>query len=250
MSRALSSELLKLRTTRTFFALVLSAVLLVGVISTLASSLAPFDDPGVWPGEDLIGITFFGPLFALVLGVLAVSTEFRHGTITPTLLAVPSRSRVIAAKVIAHLLAGFILGLLVMVLNLALVEGILALRGIETGTSMGEALRWTAGVSVTAGLLAALGVGVGAVVRNQVGALVGALAWIFIVEPLLTIIPGVDDLLERYGVGPLMDGLNGFEDNTGTDVLAQVPAGLLLAGYVVVLALVGAALLRRRDVTA
>ena len=250
MSRALSSELLKLRTTRTFFALVLSAVLLVGAISALASSLATFEDANVWPGEDLVGITFFGPLFALVLGVLAVSTEFRHGTITPTLLAVPSRSRVIAAKIVAHLLAGFVLGLLVMVLNLALVEGILSVRDIESGTSMGEALRWTAGVSVTAGLLAALGVGVGAIVRNQVGALVGALAWIFIVEPLLTIIPGVDDLLERYGVGPLMDGLNGFEDSTGTDVLAQAPAGLLLAGYVAVLALVGAALLRRRDVTA
>ncbi len=250
MSRALSSELLKLRTTRTFFALMLSAVLLVGVISALASSLADFDMNGVQPGEDLVGIIFFGPLFALVLGVLAVSTEFRHGTITPTLLAVPGRARVIGAKVVAHLLAGFLLGLLVVVLNLALVELVFSIRGIESGTSMGEALRWTAGVSVTAGLLAALGVGVGAVVRNQVGALVGALAWIFIVEPLLTIIPGVDDILEKYGVGPLMDGLNGFEDNTGTDILAQVPAGLLLAGYVALFALAGAVLLRRRDVTA
>lgn len=250
MSRALSSELLKLRTTRTFFALMLSAVLLVGAISALAASLADFDSNGLQPGEDLVGITFFGPLFALVLGVLAVSTEFRHGTITPTLLAVPGRSRVIAAKVVAHLLAGLALGLLVMVLNLALVEGIFSVRGIESGTSAGEALCWTAGVGVTAGLLAALGVGVGAVVRNQVGALVGALAWIFIVEPLLTIIPGVDDILEKYGVGALMEGLNGFDDGTGTDVLAQLPAGLLLAAYVVLLALAGTALLRRRDVTA
>jgi ABC-2 type transport system permease protein len=249
--RALSSELLKLRTTRTFFALVLSAVLLVGAISVLGAALGTFDAARrVPPGEDLVGITFFGPLFALVLGVLAVSTEFRHGTITPTLLAVPSRRKVVVAKVVAHVLAGFALGLAAMVLNLLLVAAIFSARGIESGTTMGEALQWSAGVSLSAGLLAALGVAVGAIVRNQVGALVGALAWIFIVEPLLAIIPGLDSVLERFAVGSLIDGMNGFDDGSSGNVLAQTPAGLVLAGYVALLALVGVVLLRRRDVTA
>jgi ABC-2 type transport system permease protein len=175
MRRALSSELLKLRTTRTFFALTLSAVLLVAGISGLGAALGTWKH-GVAPGEDLVGITTFGTLFALVLGVLAVSTEFRHGTITPTLLTVPSRGRVIAAKVVAHLLAGLVLGLLAVLLNLLLVGAILSLRGIDSGTSATEALRWIAGYGAAGALFAALGVGIGAIVRNQVGGRVAAAA--------------------------------------------------------------------------
>jgi ABC-2 type transport system permease protein len=244
----LSSELLKLSTTRTFLALTVSALGLVGVISTLGAALGRWKG-GTVPGEDLVGIAAFGQLFALVLGLLAVTTEFRHGTITPTLLTVPSRGRVVAAKVVAHLLAGLALGLLAVLLNLALVGLILPARGIDTGTATSDALRWMAGYGAAAALFAGLGVGVGAVVRNQVAALVGALAWLFVAEGLLGLIPGVDGVLATYGVGALSDGLTATGDR-GSDVLAQVPAGLVLAAYVVVFAFAGAALLRRRDVTA
>lgn len=250
MSRAIASELLKLRTTRTFLALVLSAVLLSALLSGLAAGFASWGPADAPPGEDLVGFAFFGPLFAFVLGLLAVTTELRHGTITPTLLATPSRGRLIAAKVAAHVAAGLALGLLTVALDLALVETILSARGIESGTSASEALRWAAGIVATAGLLAALGVGVGAVVRNQVGALVGTLAWLFVIEPLLAIVPFLDDAIARYGLGGLLDGLDGYATDGGGDPLGQLPAGLVLGLYALLAALLGAALLRRRDVTA
>jgi ABC-2 type transport system permease protein len=242
----LSSELLKLRTTRTFLALMLSAVLLVAAISGLGAAFGAWT-ASVAPGEDLVGITTFGPLFALVLGILAISTEFRHGTITPTLLATPGRGRLVAAKVAVHLLAGLLLGLLTVVLNLAIVETVLAARGIDSGTSTVEALRWSAGYCAAGALFAAVGVGVGAIVRNQVGALVGALGWMFVVEPLLGLIPGVNDVVATYGLGALSDGLSGSETG-GSDVLGQLPAGLVFAAYAAVLAVVGALLLRRREI--
>ena len=250
MRRAFASELLKLRTTRTFYALVVSAMLATGALSGLAAALATWERSETPPGEDLVGFAFFGLAFALVLGLLAVTTELRHGTITPTLLAVPVRSRLIAAKVAAHVLAGFMLGLAAVLLNLLLVEAILAMRDIESGTSIGEAVRWSIGVSATTGLLAGVGVGVGAVSRNQVGALVGGFAWLFVIEPLLTAIPTVGDAIARFGLGGLADGLDGFSGEGGTDLLGQLPAGLLLAGYVVLAGALGAVLLRRRDVTA
>lgn len=249
MRSAFASERLKLRTTRTFNALVLSAVLLTAVLSGLAAALATWQ-PGDAPGEDLVGFAFFGQLFAFVLGLLAVTTELRHGTITPTLLAVPGRGRLIAAKVAAHLLAGLLLGLATVALNLLLVEAILSIRGIDGGTSPGEALRWAAGLTAAAALLAGVGVGVGAVVRNQVGALVGGCAWLFVAEPLLAAVPKVGDTVARFGLGAAADGLGGLSGGGGTDLLAQIPAGLLLAGYVVLAAALGAVLLRRRDVTA
>lgn len=251
MRRTLASELLKLRTTRTFYALVLSAVLVTAALSGLAAALATWEpgDP-VLPGEDLVGLSFFGLTFAFVLGLLAVTTELRHGTITPTLLAVPARSRLIAAKVAAHVLAGFLLGLAAVVLNLVLVEAILGIRNIESGTSVGEALRWSVGLAAAAGLMAGVGVGIGAVIRNQVGALVGGFAWLFVIEPLLAAIPTVGDEIARFGLGGLTDGLDGFSGEGGVDLLGQLPAALVLTAYVVLAAALGAALLRRRDITA
>lgn len=249
MIAAFASERLKLRTTRTFYALVASAVLATLALSILGAALGRWTPSDTPPGEDLVGAAFFGLAFALVLGLLAVTTEFRHGTIAPTLLAVPGRTRLIAAKVAAHVLAGFVLGLAAVVLNLVVVEAILQIRGIDGGTSLGEAVRWSLGTAVAAALFAGFGVGVGAVIRNQVGALVGGFAWLFVVEPLLAAIPTVGDQIWRFGIGGLADGLDG-SGSDNADLLGQVPAGLVLAAYVVLAAAVGAALLRRRDVTA
>ncbi len=249
MSRALASELLKLRTTRTFLALMVSAALLVAGVSILAAAIGRWD-AGVSPAEDLVGIGWFATVFALVLGLLGVTSEIRHGTITPTLLATPSRSRVVAAKVVAHLLAGFALGLVAVLANLLLVEAVLSIRGIEGDASLGDAAKWVAGMGGSAALVAALGVGFGAVVRNQVGTLVGAFAWLFVLEPLLAGVPTIGDAVTRFGVLGLLDALDGFDAESADDLLAPLPAGLLLAAYAVLFALAGAALLRRRDVTA
>lgn len=249
MSRAFASELLKLRTTRTFYALVASAVFATLAVATLGAALGRWGPGDVPPGEDLAGAAFFGFMFALVLGLLSVTTEFRHGTIAPTLLAVPERGRLMTAKVAAHLVAGLALGLATILLDLLVVHAILAGRGIDSGTSPAEAARWIAGTAVVAALLAGIGVGVGAAIRNQVGALVGGFAWLFLIEPLLTAIPKVGDPIARFGLGGLIDGADGFAREGGDDVLAQLPASLLLVGYVALAAVLGAALLRRRDVT-
>lgn len=249
MSRAFAGELLKLRTTRTFYALVASAVLATLAVSVLGALFGRWKAGDTPPGEDLVGAAYFGLAFALVLGLLAVTSELRHGTIAPTLLAVPGRGRLMAAKVAAHLLAGFALGLVTVVLNLAVVEAILRARGIDGGTSLGEAVRWSGGTAIAAALYAGIGVGVGAVIRNQVGALVGGFAWLFVVEPLLAAIPTVGDQIWRFGIGGLADGLDGASGSNNPDLLGQLPAGIVLAGYVALAAVAGAALLRRRDVT-
>ena len=101
VSHALSAELFKLRTTRTSWAVILGALGLVVLISVIAAATGSFsstDDAG----EDLLQISGLVQLFALVIGILAVATEFRHGTITPSLLAVPDRTRLVLAKLITR----------------------------------------------------------------------------------------------------------------------------------------------------
>ena len=109
MSHALSAELFKLRTTRTSWAVILGALGLVVLISVLAAATGSFSSSED-AGEDLLQISGLVQLFALVIGILAVATEFRHGTITPSLLAVPDRTRLVLAKLITALIAGALLG--------------------------------------------------------------------------------------------------------------------------------------------
>lgn len=248
MSRSLSSELLKLRTTKTFYALVGSSLALVLAIAVIAAATGDWtgirDNP---PGIDLLTLAMIAQLFAIVLGILAVTSEFRHGTITPSLLAVPDRTRLMSAKLVVHVVAGFVFGLLTVVGVLVLSSLVFGLRDIDAGLTGSEVFKVGLGTTLAIALYAALGVGIGAVVRNQVGAIVGTLAWIFVVESLLTIIPGFDDAISKFGLGGVANGLAGAD--TSSDLLGQVPAGLMLLLYTVIFAVAGTVLLKRRDVS-
>jgi ABC-2 type transport system permease protein len=249
MTRLISAELLKLRSTRTALALIGSVVGLVVLIGLIASITADFKRDDVRT-VDLLGIAGFAQVFALILGILAVTTEFRHGTITPTLTVGPDRVRLVLAKLVAHVLAGLLLGILAVGLTTAIVLIVLSSRGIDTGLTNGDVAGVVVGLVLATGLWAALGVGLGALVRNQVGAIVGALAYLFVLEPLIGIIPTVGEAVQKYGLNGLTSGLAGVDDGTDTDLLTALPAGLLLAGYAAVFVVAGIALMRRRDITA
>jgi ABC-2 type transport system permease protein len=248
MTRVIGSELFKLRTTRTFYGITLGAIAIVVIISVIAAAAGKFG-PTDRPGLDLLGIAGLAQLFTLVLGILAVSTEFRHGTITPSLLVVPDRSRLVLAKLAAHLVAGLVIGLLAYGLCAALSLGILSARGVDTGVSSSDVVKVLIGGPIAAALFAAVGVGLGALVRNQVGAIVGALAYVFVIEPLIKIIPGIEDAVTKYGFGGVSDGLARTSTDTHPALLGQLAAGLLFAAYAAVFVAAGILLMRRRDVT-
>jgi ABC-2 type transport system permease protein len=245
--RLLSSELLKLRTTRTFYALIGGVVALIVIIAVLGAALGTFKNTGT-PGRDLLSIAGLAPLFALVIGVIGVTTEFRHGTITPSLLVEPVRTRLMAAKLAAQLIAGLALGAVSYGVCAGIVSVILSGRGIATGMSTSDWIGAVIGGAVATMLFAALGLGVGALLRNQVGAIVVVLAWVFVIENLLGIIPG------GFGNGIKKYGLNGVGHSLARTAshasrIGQLPAGLLLIGYVLVLVTAGTMVVRQRDVS-
>ena len=246
MSRLISSELLKLRSTRTALALIASIVglvVLIGLIATLTSN----EEDVV--AVDLLGIAGFAQVFALILGILAVTTEFRHGTITPTLIVAPHRERLVAAKLVAHVLAGLLLGALAVGLCTLIVLVGLSARDIKTGLTSGEIAEVVVGLILTTALWATLGVGLGALVRNQVGAIVGAIGWTLVLENLLTIIPTVGDWVQKYGVNGASNALSGVESDLTGDVLSQVAGGALMLAYAAAFVIAGTLAMRRRDIT-
>ena len=187
MNGALRAELLKQRSTQTVLALLLAMVGLVGfaialhVVTPDASELASRSDqlPSFEVG------TRVGMLFAALAGALAITAEFRYGTIRPTFLVTPRRTPVIAAKLAVSALTGLVFGLIAEALMAGAVSVALAARGIDNQLTSGDYIRLLGGGMAAAALWATIGVGVGALVRNQVSALVGLCAWLLLVEHLI-----------------------------------------------------------------
>ena len=242
MSALLRAELLKLRTTRTFFALTGSAVALSLLVVVLTASLDEgFSERDV---RDLFLSDFTG-LFILLLGVIGMAGEWRHRTITGTVLAAPVRTRLLAAKTLSYAVAGAVISFIVTVTIMAVGTIILSARD-ETTAGDGDLADVLWRNLVVAAFLGAFGVCVGALVRNQIVAIVGLLVFSFAVEPTLIALAS-----EVGRFGPTIGAPNGFLDLNGfgddEQQLAPVAALAVMVGWVALGFTAGAALLQRRD---
>ena len=108
MIRLVGAEVLKLRTTRTFWALAGSTFALILLIVVLHPRI---DDAAPHPARgpqrcSLLSTAGLSGLLMLVLGAVAGAGEYRHGTIASTLLVTPNRLRAVAAQTIAVALGG------------------------------------------------------------------------------------------------------------------------------------------------
>jgi ABC-2 type transport system permease protein len=250
MKSLIRAEVLKLRSTRTSWILGLSALGLVAIAVT-AMSMASRFTPEDHPARQALALAGPAQTFALLLGVFAVTGEFRHGTITPALLITPRRTPVLAAKLITLTATGLVLGLVAFGGAAAIALSVLSARHIDSQVDAASVAGIIVGGALTTGLAAALGVGFGAIVRNQVGAVVASLGVLYIVEPLVSVFPGIGGVVERFGVGGLTSGASGTTAlASNAHVLGQVPAILLLGVYALALVASGAVVFRRRDVIA
>lgn len=197
-----------------------------------------------------------GYVFPLVLGALAITGEYRHRTLTPSLLVDPSRSRLLAAKVLVQAVFGALLGV-------AGVAGVTLSAGLvfwftDVPTYLGTAEVWaTLALTVLAlALWGMVGVGFGALVPNQVASVVMILAFTQLIEPLLRLGLGAAGegaaQVSLYLPGAAAESLVGASIYTAigaAELLPQWGGGLVLLAYAVVFAVVGRATTLRRDLT-
>jgi ABC-type transport system involved in multi-copper enzyme maturation permease subunit len=238
------AELLKLRTTRTMIGLVLGVfggavlyLLLTGLL------IEPKGLAGKQAQRAFFTVEGFVELFSALSGVLLVTGEYRFGTIRPTFLFSPRRSKVIAAKLVASLIAGLTLG--VVGIGLAFSIGYLELRGrgIPLALDGVEITQLVVGALAGAALWGALGVAFGAIVRTQVGAIIGVLTWGFLVENVVfAFVPSVG----RFGPGAATSAITGLATE---HLLAPAAGAVVLVAWAGSLALAAVLLTARRDVT-
>src|SRR3954454_33281 len=246
MKRRLRSELIKLRTTRTFYALAGVAIGLSLLLTVLTASI------GTTTKDSVLDDVFQNDvrtLFIMILAIVGITGEWRHRTITSSLLAAPDRVRFLGAKTLAFAAAGALLSVAISIAVAIVAYAILGARGQPT-PPLGDVIELLGRNAGAATLLGAFGVGIGSLLRNQAVAIVGILILAFVVEGLLgQFAPGVETFSPTSALPSAIQGIDpGDVGMDKVDFLAVVPAVGAMFVWIGMLFGAGGALLVRRDV--
>jgi ABC-type transport system involved in multi-copper enzyme maturation permease subunit len=198
--------------------------------------------------RNLLGSGFEGYLFALLLGVMMVTTEFRHKTVTTSFLVTPHRPRFVGAKLITAAILGAVLAVIMLVATL-LGGGItLSAQGGSFSALVRQLPAVAPGMILVFALFAILGVGIGSLLTNQVAALIVSLGWFIILEGILvSLIHGA----ERWVPSGAATAASNLTRGQGTSfgLFSWWQGALLMLAYGLIFAAIGSAVLTRRDIT-
>jgi ABC-2 type transport system permease protein len=269
MINTVRSEILKMQSTPGTW-----VVLLLAVPLTVLGMLIAFGMAGSHVGKsfsfvatlnqrrELLGAGYAALQFiAPIIGVLCVTSEYRHKTMTTTLVLTPQRSRVLGAKVVATIYLSVIMALIGLVTVLVI--------GLPWNSGMGGAASQVInqfgavvpGLFASAILLGLLGLGFGTLVKNQIAGILVIIAITFIFEGLLVFLA---HLIFHYDLNWLPTdasaalvgatsragfGGGGGDSSLGFHLLSWWAGGLAMLGWGLIPLTIGYFTTFRRDVT-
>ena len=245
MLPVIRSEFRKLSTVRSpWLLLAAGPLLVVAGVTGLVQSGGDVHDPAIQ--AKALAHVALAALFTLILGVFAVAGEYRHGTVTDTFLSTPGRGRVVAAKLAVYGAAGAVAGLVSAAVAVVVTAAWWAAKGGSFHLSAGSLRILAGGVAVNIAF-AAIGVGVGALLRNLALAIAAVLAWIALVEGVAGQLAGAG--LARWLPFSASEALGRVTMIGPARPLPQWGGGLVLAGYAIAFAAAAMVTTLRRDVT-
>lgn len=252
------SEWRKLVYARAHWGLLIAAVLLSGLSTAVTPMI--LDSIGQQSGlllgmrqgvDSVYANAISGYIFAIILGIMLMSGEFRHGTAVATFLTAPKRGTVLANKLAMAAVAG----ILIMVISTAagLIGGVIGMSFYPDAASPSSNIfvNTMLAAVVSGAVLGVIGVAIGTLVRNQMLAIVGALIYLFVIDPILLLVwPDAGKFLPSG----LITGMMALDINApelGFDTANYLPAisaTLVLLAYGGVFAGIAIATSLRRDV--
>jgi ABC-2 type transport system permease protein len=247
------AELLKLRSTRTALGLFIVVLVVTLVPLILIMSLVPRE----WLAEDgvnefLVAASALVPLVLLVFGILGMTNEYRHGTITYSYLMTPRRWQVMVTKLVVYALVGMLTMLVAMLLVYVVIRIGGAVRGIDIDATGGSTAGDYARQIVVAGLVTTFGVALGALIRAQIVTVAGALMWALFVENVIYVVrPAVGNWLPFVVFNQVSaaqmpgDGA----DPLSSGALSRPEAFLVSIAYIAIVSVAAVFISLRRDVT-
>jgi ABC-2 type transport system permease protein len=236
MTALLKGELIKAMTTRTMF-----AYAALGVAVTIANALIVTLTHDLVSTAEKRGAIAGIPMLLMLFGIVGAAGEYRHRTAAPAVLATGGRrGRLLLARAAAYALTGLLIGALTAAVSLGLG---LPLLSVEPGPALGSGtiIAVATGSIVGAGLCGTIGVAAGALVRNQVAGVVGALLLMFVGTPLLLVASETAAAATPFGAAVT------FAGDPAVEKLSWSDGGLVLAAWAVPLVIIAAVVERRRD---
>lgn len=244
MIRLVRAELVKLSTTRLFLWLGLLIVALSGFVTTITVlstdklSLATLNQQ-----RSLVQFAAVGAIIALIVGIVQSSGEYAHGTIAHTFLVSPVRPRVMAAKLIAGAIVGVLVAGFAELVTWAIAAAWISGKSVPFLLDSRPILDTYLGILGAGALAAVLGVGLGAVLRRQTAAIVIALVWLLVGEPVLSI-AGIQEYAPGHAIAAVA-----LAGERSSELLGVWPGLLVALVYGIVFAAAGAVAMERTDVS-
>ncbi|WP_030167886.1 ABC transporter permease [Spirillospora albida] len=255
--RLLVAEWTKLRSVRsTLWSLLLLVLVSLGFTALFTSlTMATWDDmtdaDRVSVQADPVGFIlgsgmFLGQLAICVLGVLVMASEYSTGMIRASLLAVPRRLPMLAAKAIVFALVVLVVGVAVSFGSFFLGEAIV---GGKVPVSLGDdgVLRAVFGGGLYLAMLGLFSLAIGAIVRHPAGGITGVIGFVLVLAPLTNLLPGtIGDYVHDYL--PSEAGVMIATTHQGEDALLGPWQGYgVFALWTFALLVLAGLLLKRRD---
>lgn len=264
MGRIVNAEFRKLLATPMWWGLLLVAALLGGGLVGSMTLIGPENFTPPMPGLDteegirsILGILGFTAFIPAAIGTVAVTSEYRHHTATVTFLFAPRRWQVLAAKLVAYGVAGLAYGTVLAGTAAVAFFGVAAARGVSLGLPAETVLALLARIAVAMVTYLLIGVGIGALIRNQVAALCVVVGYLYLGETLLMMIPGVNAIYPLLPGGAtasltdftyLADAMSEQLATNPVELLPPAAGALLLVAYALVAATAAVIAPIRRDV--
>ncbi|TQL67245.1 ABC-2 family transporter [Nocardioides albertanoniae] len=265
LTGAIRGELVRLTRTRLIWWTLIAAALCGGGLVGLVSLTGPENATPPMPGLDtvegvsgvlsLLSVTLFVPA---LIGTAAISGEYRHRTVATTFLAIPRRGQVLIAKLVAYSALGLGYGLAFALTAVAGLYAGSALHGGGLGLGVADVVGTVSRYGAAAAIYMLLGVGIGAIARNQFLAIGLTLGYFYLVENLIMIVPGVNMAYPFLpggaasaltGSTALLEMIAAETGQSGPAIQAPLIGALVLLGYALMSSALAAAVSLRRDVT-
>lgn len=190
----LAVERIKLFSTRSpWWSIVLALGLTIGFAAMMALQSGPefpLSVPATQSGYQ------FGLIVVMVMAVLAVTTEYRFGTIKTTFQAVPNRTAVLLAKAVLVAALALLLGEIAAFGS----WGVAQVVAPEADLAITTADQWRrlAGLGPVFAGSAVLALAVGILIRQTAGAVSLVMVWTMLVESLVGVIPTIGQDIQKW----------------------------------------------------
>jgi ABC-type transport system involved in multi-copper enzyme maturation permease subunit len=254
MISLIRSEFRKVFSTKLLFILIISAVAFALLQVFLLIFVTP---PSLEEANQLMNPQYIktitasagsASIFLLILGIVAMSGEYRNQTITSTFLVAPVRWKVIVAKMATFAILAFFSAIL-----LWLIVSITAMLLLTTQES--APFEWSGAFEILGGtvlglvLYGILGVAIGSLITSQVAAIIISLVWVLIVEALLSVFFATFGNWLPGGALNAILQTNGNPEAIDADLLSVPVGALVLIGYAAIFAVAAAFFTTKRDIT-